>query len=114
MVISDEELQELINRDSCKKSTKKRIIMESKDTIMSSEQIDLICEAHRLVDMPADIATHLVQAQAKITWPIAFKAGLKMVGEWLEKQAPNPRPYGDYRVVPQSDVETLKSGKIPE
>ena len=32
---------------------------------LSQEQIDVICEAHRLVDMPTDIATHLCRAQAQ-------------------------------------------------
>lgn len=51
--------------------------LETKDTVMSEEETEAMC---RFGDFRLAL-----QAQAEITWPIAEKAGIQKVVEWLEQ-----------------------------
>ncbi len=68
--------------------------------LLTAEDIDLICEAHRLVEMPVDIATHLCKAQADLT----RAETLKEVGNWLKK---------NYDRIILQDYQLFKQGKAP-
>lgn len=55
--------------------------------LLTAEEIDLICEAHRLVDLPDDIATHIAKAQtAKVV-------------RWGEGECTEHKQYGSSKVL---------------
>ncbi len=55
--------------------------MKAKDTVMGDEEIQGITNGAGVNMTPLD--RKIAEAQAEITWPVAFKAGMKERGKWI-------------------------------
>jgi len=76
------------------------------DTVMSDEQIMEL--EPRFKEMDAFVCDgtdfdKVAKAQAKLTWPIAEKAGIQKVVDWAKEDCPHLHPR--YRPQPKRDCE---------